>query len=241
MHPVLFQFGPLTLYSYGLMVALGFLAALGVASRRAREAGVAPARLQNLLLVSLLAGLIGGRAGYVLLHWSFYAVRPGEILRLDHGGLVFYGGLALGLAGAFLYMRRHRMPLWATADLLVPPLVLAHAIGRIGCFLNGCCYGVPTGVPWGVVFPHDTLHRHPTQIYEAAFLAVLFVGLSRVRGAKPGTVLLSYGLLYGLWRFSVEFLRGDNPAVACGFSVFQWASLPLAALCAALLWLRRKT
>lgn len=238
MHPILFQLGPLTLYSYGLMIALGFLAAVTVAGRRARRLGLSGEKIQTLGFVALLSGIVGGRLAYVALNWRFYRSDPLEILRLDHGGLVFYGGLALGLLASFLYMRRWRLPVLRTLDLMVPPLVLAHALGRIGCFFNGCCYGTFTDLPWGIAFPPETLHRHPTQLYESAALALLFLWLSRLEG-RPGTVLLSYGLLYGLWRFGIEFIRGDNPAVWGGLTVFQGVSIPLVAVCGGLLLLRR--
>ena len=130
----------------------------------------------------------------------------------------------------------------AALDLFMPPLALAHAVGRIGCFLNGCCYGKPTALPWGVLFPPDILYRHPTQLYEAAALAVIFLLLKRIERRSPpaGTVLLAYGLLYGAWRFLVEFLRADNPPVLAGLTLFQLASLPLALLCGCLLLLRSR-
>lgn len=245
MHPILFQLGPVTLYSYGLAIAAGFLLAASLAARRARAAGLDPARVQRVALIGLLAGLAGGRAAYVFLNWDLYRADPLEILRLDHGGLVFYGGLAAGVLAGVAAIRAAKLPLLATLDLLMPPLVLAHAIGRIGCFLNGCCYGKPTALPWGVLFPQDILYRHPTQLYEAGALLAIFVVLKRIedcpqekRSLPAGTGLLAYGLLYGVWRFLAEFLRGDNPPVLWGFTAFQLASLPLALFCGCLLLLR---
>ncbi len=252
MHPVLLRVGPVTLYSYGLAIAVGFLLAASMAARRARAAGIDPARVQRIALIGFLAGLAGGRVAFVFLNWGLYRSAPLEILRLDHGGLVFYGGLAAGVLAGTAAMRAMKMPVLATLDLLMPPLVLAHAVGRIGCFLNGCCYGKPTALPWGVVFPADILYRHPTQLYEAAALAVIFLLLTRLKkkglpGAPSrtlplpaGTVFLTYGLLYGSWRFLAEFLRGDNPPVLLGLTGFQLASLPLALFCACLLLLWRR-
>ena len=252
MHPVLFTLGPLHFYSYGLMIALGFLAANFLATRRAAVVGIDPARIQSVTLTALIAGLAGGRLAYVLLQWELYRNNPLEILRLDHGGLVFFGGLAAGLAGGIWAIRRAGMPVLRTVDLLIPPLTVAHALGRIGCFLNGCCYGKVTSLPWG---------RHPTQLYEMLALLGIFFLLKRIErrnprpteavpsslprkcrsaGApRPGTVLLAYGLSYGVWRFLVEFLRGDNPPVAWGLTVFQLISLGVVAVSAALLAARR--
>ena len=192
MHPILFHIGPLTLYSYGLMIAIGFLVAITLACRQATKLGLSPERIQTLGLVTLLSGLVGGRLGFVFLNWEFYRGNLLEILRLDHGGLVFYGGLGLGILMGLLYIRRSKLPMAQTVDLMVPPLVLAHAIGRIGCFLNGCCYGKFTDLPWGVAFPPETLHRHPTQLYEAGALLLLFVGLTVLgrRNFKEWTVPL---------------------------------------------------
>ena len=242
MRPVLFELGPLTLYSYGLAVAAGFLLAAFLAARRARAVGINPALIQRIALLGLLAGLLGARAAYVFLHWEIYRADPMEILRLDHGGLVFYGGLAGGLLAGAAAASAAKLPLLATLDLFMPPLVLAHAIGRVGCFLNGCCYGAPTALPWGVVFPPELIYRHPTQLYEAAALVLIFLYLQRMERCSPppGTILLTYGLLYGAWRFLAEFLRGDSPLVLAGLTAFQLASLPLALFCGCLLLLRRR-
>lgn len=226
MHPILFTLGPVHFYSYGLMIALGFLSANILAARRAQALGMDPARIQNITLTALIAGLVGGRLAYVLLQWDLYRNNPLEILRLDHGGLVFFGGLAAGLAGGIWAIRRAGMPVLKTVDLLIPPLTVAHALGRIGCFLNGCCYGK---------------NGHPTQLYEMLALFGIFFLLKRLerRSPPPGTILLTYGLSYGFWRFLVEFLRADNPPVAWGLTVFQLISLAMIAVTGPLLLARR--
>jgi len=235
MHPILFQFGPVTLYSYGLMVALGFMVGLSLALRRAREVNLPPAQIQAFTLLALLAGLIGARATYVALHWDFFRGDLLEILRLDHGGLVYYGGFGLSFLVVLWTIRKNRFPVWKTVDLLIPPLVIAHALGRIGWFLNGCCYGKPSDVPWAVVFPQESIARHPTQLYESAFLLLLFFYLKSLERKDastvlPGTVTFTYGFLYGAWRFFIEFLRGDNPVILWGLTAFQGMSLVLMAL-----------
>ncbi len=241
MHPILFELGPLRFYSYGLLIALGFLAASALAARRAAAAGLDPGKIQGVALTALLAGLAGGRIAYVLLRWDLFRDNPVEILRLDHGGLVFFGGLAGGLLGGVWAIRRAGMPLARTVDLLIPPLVLAHAFGRIGCLLNGCCYGKFTSLPWGIRFPGEELRRHPTQLYEALALLAIFFLLKRLerRAPRPGTVLLAYGLSYALWRFFVEFLRADNPPIALGLTIFQWISVGVA-LVSGILLIRRE-
>ncbi len=233
MHPILLKLGPITLYSYGLMLAIGFLAALQLAVRRARTLSLDPALIQSLALIVLLFGIVGARLSYVLLFWEDFRGNLWEILRLDHGGLVFYGGLLGGILSGVIYLKRKNLLRWQVVDLVIPPLVLAHAIGRLGCFLNGCCYGEPTSLPWAVAFPNEGILRHPTQLYESAALALIFLLLKVVEGRRPtpGFITLLYGFLYGAWRFLIEFLRGDNAQLALGLTAFQWASLPLAFLC----------
>jgi len=271
MHPVLWSWGPVTLYTYGAMLAIAVTAALQLAVRRADRAGVPPERIVDLGLVVLVGGIVGARAVYVAQHWPTYAEAPWEILRLDHGGLVYYGGLFGGVAAALVAIWRLRYPVWATLDLLVPSVALAQGIGRLGCFFNGCCYGVPTTRPWGVRFPGEVVARHPTQLYESAALLLLTgallwrarrpagqravvyrlapkgtfgeakrVGaLSSAPGIAPGTQVAWYLVGYGAWRFTVEFLRGDNPPVLGILTFSQVVSVPLVALGVWLLWRRR--
>jgi phosphatidylglycerol:prolipoprotein diacylglycerol transferase len=241
MHPVLFQIGPLTFYSYGFMIAAGFWAASFVLSRRAAQLGWDAGRIQNVALVALLAGLVGARILYVAISWETFQSNWVEVFRIDHGGLVYFGGLLGGLLGGLWMARIYRFPLLRTVDCFMPALALAHAFGRIGCFLNGCCYGRYTTLPVGVQFPNlGEWPRHPTQLYETVFLISLFFFLRKLdqRNPKPGTVLLAYGALYGLWRFLIEFLRGDHLPVAMNLTLFQWISLALMAVCFPLLALR---
>ena len=242
MHPILFRFGPITLYSYGLLLAMGFFAAVGLAEKRARQRGLDPGTIQNLCLVCLVAGILGARITYVLLFWESFRSDPLEILKLHHGGLVFYGGLVAGTIAGIWYMRRAKLLVLETVDLVIPSLVVGHAIGRIGCFMNGCCRGKPTTVPWAVAFPPEKIPCHPAQLYESAALVALLLFLLYLgrRRPTPGTISLTYGLLYSIWRFLIEFLR-DNPVGPLGLTLFQWMSLPLGFVCGCALWSRRGT
>jgi len=243
MRPILFQWGPFTLYSYGLLLAIGFLAAVSVAMRRAVRQGIDPEKVQTICILALISGLIGARLAYVGLNYRQFMAVPLEIIRLDHGGLVFYGGLIGGVTAVAWYLKKAGLSVGPTLDLLVPPLILAHAFGRIGCFLNGCCYGAPTDLPWGVEFHQDAgawffaegIHRHPTQLYEALVLFGFFVLFSRWKMQRPGFLLFLYGLFYGVWRFINEFLRADNLEGALGLTVFQWVSIGLVSVCALIL------
>ncbi|MCM8812037.1 MAG: prolipoprotein diacylglyceryl transferase [Candidatus Omnitrophica bacterium] len=241
MYPTLLKFGHFTIHSYGLMMAIGFILALSIAQRRARAAGLDPEKIQTLAILALAAGLLGARLAFVALNFPFFVSHPVEVIRLDRGGLVFYGGLTAGIASAVWFVRSKRMPAWRTFDVMMPALVAAHAVGRIGCFLNGCCYGTPSGLPWAVVFPGDSVARHPVQLYETGILFIFYFilkGIGRA-GFRPGVVTLSYGLLYGAWRFLIEFLRGDNPPFAFGLTVFQWWSAGAVFISFAMLLSRR--
>jgi phosphatidylglycerol:prolipoprotein diacylglycerol transferase len=213
--------GPFTLHTYGFLLAVAFLAGLWVASRQAKRAGLDANRITDMAVWVLIAGLLGAKLLLVLVDWRHYGTNPREALALLQSGGVFYGGLLGGIAVAWWYVRRHRLPGWATADVLAPGLVLGQAIGRLGCFSAGCCWGKATQVPWAVTFtdvyaaravgtPMDT-PVHPVQVYEsvAAFLVFFFLLWLAPRKRFHGQVVLAYVSLYSAVRFGLEFLRGD--------------------------------
>lgn len=239
MHPVLWSWGPLTIHTYGVLLALAVLVAGRLAARQAPRVGAAPAQLVDLFVWSVAGGLLGARLVYIAQNWPLYRAQPWEMFRLDHGGLVFYGGLVGGIATTLLLARRMRLPVMPTLDLLIPYVAVAQGIGRLGCFFNGCCYGRPTTAPWGVVFPGAAIARHPTQLYESAAIFLLAAALlRRVRHpVAPGTQLAWYAVGYGAWRLTVEFLRGDNPPVLGPLTFSQVVSLPLVVFG---LWLLRR-
>ncbi len=217
MYPILFQWGPVTIHTYGVLLATGFVVGLWVAARQARREGIVPDRIVDLAFYILLAALIGSRLLYVAVNWSWFAARPLDILKMWEGGLVFYGGLLLAVPVGIWYVRRKGLHVWQVADLLAPSIALAHGIGRLGCFSAGCCYGIETDLPWGVVFsdPHSLAPLgapiHPTQIYESAGELLIFAGLLFYRNKKTahGQVFAAYLFAYGILRFGVEFVRGD--------------------------------
>jgi len=214
MHPVLLKFGPLTVYSYGVMVAVGFGLATALIYRNAAKSNLDKNEMLDLLIIILIAGVIGARLFYVLLNLGYYASRPLEIPNLSMGGLVWFGGFLAALAAAVLYLKRTGLDFWTVADFVAPYLAIGQAVGRIGCFLNGCCYG--TG-------------RHPTQLYSAVLLLAIFAVLRtwQARRHFEGEIFLAYCLLYSVKRFCIEFLRGDNPKVLSGLTLFQVISVVL--------------
>ncbi|MFH1996157.1 MAG: prolipoprotein diacylglyceryl transferase [Candidatus Omnitrophota bacterium] len=243
MYPILAKFGPVTVYSYGFMVAVGFGLAVYLASRRSSSFGIPRNDVIDLSVCVLLAGLIGARLTYVLTNLDYYRTNAAEIVWINRGGLVFYGGFLFGAAAAFVFLKLKKLSFWNVADLIAPYSALAHAIGRVGCFLNGCCKGAPAdpGAFFAVSFPGDQIARYPAQIYSALALILIFVGL-RARQANrrfEGEVFLLYCTAYPLFRFFIEFARNE-PALAAGLTFSQAASVVVIAAAAAALLIMRK-
>ena len=219
MIPVLARFGPVTLYSYGLLLAVAFFTASWQAQRAARNwpdspAPIAPGQIMNACTATLLGGLFGARLLFIFANADVFRLYPLEAFAIWHGGLIWYGGFAGGLAAFTWYLGRHGIPWMRAMDQIIPSVALGHAIGRIGCFLNGCCYGKPTTAWWGVAFPGHIDRVIPTQLIESAGLFLYFLGLRRLQRVavlqRPGTVFWAYALAYGILRFLVEFARGDQ-------------------------------
>ncbi len=230
MYPVLLRLGGFEVTSFGVMVALGAVAGGWLFAREA-EARRLP-QASNLALVGVLAGLVGAKLLWTAEHRG---EEPLLALLTSRGGLSWFGGLVGGVGTALLLVLYRRWPLHPLLAAAAPALALGQALGRIGCFLVGDDYGLPTSLPWGVAFPRGlppTLRPvHPTQLYEAAFLGALTLLLLhwRRQGARDRQLLARYALLAGGFRFGLEFLR-TNVRVAGGLTVAQYASLGLLAL-----------
>lgn len=235
MHPDLFRIGPITIHTYGVMVAIGFLLGMGLALRQARKEGIPSERISDLSFYLLLAAIIGSRVFYILLNPGPYIKNPLAIFKIWEGGLVFYGGLIFAVITGMIYIKRHGLHLWQIADIFAPSIAIGHAIGRLGCFFAGCCHGRPAEVPWAVTFtdPHSLaplgIPLHPTQLYESAgeFVIFLILILLRKRQAFKGELFWTYVMLYSILRFSVEFFRGDaaRGMLAEGLSLAQAISV----------------
>ncbi|MBU6402339.1 MAG: prolipoprotein diacylglyceryl transferase, partial [Verrucomicrobia bacterium] len=157
MHKIAFELGGLTIYWYGILVAAGFLVGLWTASRRSWRDGIPGEAIVDLSPWLIGGGIVGARILYVVSYWREYFVSKPiwEILMVRHGGLVFYGGFLGAALTGVAYARSRRLNLWKLADTLAPSIALGHAFGRIGCLMNGCCYGRPTHLPWAICFPPD--------------------------------------------------------------------------------------
>jgi phosphatidylglycerol:prolipoprotein diacylglycerol transferase len=240
MYPVLFRIAGHDITSFGVMVALGALLGLWTLSREARARGL-PANASDPGVWGLVGGLLGAKLLFVAEHAGQAAITT---LLFDRGGLSWFGGFAGGLAAGLFAVRRARLPWVPLLASAAPALAVGQAVGRIGCFLVGDDYGRPTSLPWGVAFPHGlppTLERvHPTQLYEAIFLAALAALLIRWRRRGMDDVLLiaAYLGIAGTGRFLIEIIR-VNARVALGLTVAQWASLLLVLGSIALLLWRR--
>ena len=234
MHPILLKLGPITLYTYGLMLVVAFIVAAWLASRAAQalprgERAMTAEQTLDLACVSLLGGIVGARLLYAVLYFEAFAAAPLEFFAIWHGGLVWYGGFLGGLAAGVWYARAKGFDALRAADQLIPFVALGHALGRIGCFLNGCCYGDPTTAWCGVVFPGQQQAVLPTQLFEALGLLAIYVVLRmlqrslalRARGRLLGWYLVSYGAL----RFGLEFLRGDQEPWWMGLTLQQCISI----------------
>lgn len=236
MYPILFRLGPLTLYSYGAMLVVALLAVIRFSTQAARRLpeelrAISPEQLVDYCSLALLGGLLGARLFYIALYWPWFVQAPQNILAIWQGGLVWYGGLFGGMCAAWLYVRAKRLDFWRVMDQFVPFLALGHAIGRIGCFLNGCCYGKPTDAWWGVTFRELSEPVLPAQLFEAAGLFALYWLL---RALQQPSVLQRRGRLSGLYfvcyatlRFCLEFLRGDQSTWWMGLTLQQLISIGL--------------
>jgi phosphatidylglycerol:prolipoprotein diacylglycerol transferase len=221
--PRLFHIGNFNMPTYGLLVSLGVLLGLWISVRNSQRQGIDPDKAWNLGIIVVMCGIVGAKVLYIIVDWSDYAAHPGEIFSLNtlQAGGVFSGGLIGAFAAAAWYIRRHRMPALATCDAFAPGLALGHAIGRVGCFAAGCCFGKPTDHFWGVTFTNPIAHElvgtpigealQPTQLFESAVELVNFFILAWMLKRKKfdGQVIGTYFFLYGIARFFLEYLRGD--------------------------------
>lgn len=237
MYPVIGRIGGLEITSFGLMVALGFLAGIWVFGRELRRSGL-PSSLENAALVGAIGGMLGAKVIWAI---EFSDQAPMADLLFSRAGLSWYGGLLGGVGAGVATILYMRAPLIPTLSAATPALAIGHMLGRIGCFLVGDDYGEPSSLPWAVAFPEGApptdVPVHPTQIYEALFLAGLAWLLIRARrtGTPDSTVLGLYFLLAGGFRFLIEFIRVNEP-VFLGLTLAQLFALLLAGVGAALVF-----
>ena len=230
MHRILFHIGSYPIYSYGVMIVIAYFLGLWAVKRESERTGLNPADAENISFILIICGVIGARIWYVWEHWQDYAYTPFDIFKVWQGGLVFYGGLIGAVVGTYLYIKYKKIHFLKTGDAFAPGIALAIGVGRIGCFLNGCCYGKLTHSWIGVSYPATnsppayfqqlrdglitqeaarSLPVIPTQIISTIDLLIIFGVLMYLRRRKPFRGFLFYLLftLYGIHRFFIDFFR----------------------------------
>ncbi|MEO0140401.1 MAG: prolipoprotein diacylglyceryl transferase [candidate division WOR-3 bacterium] len=217
MFPILLKLGSIEIRTYGVMLLLAFLFGIWWTGRELAKKGLQREKVWDLALWIMIAGVAGARLVYVWEHWAYFSKNMGEIIAVWHGGLTFYGGL-LAVPAALVFFRINRWPFWQTADIIAPSLAAGIGIGRWGCFFNGCCYGKPTSLPWGISLPPGTefgqlfpgQRIHPSPLYESLGEWILFfvlIFLVRKRAPYPGFTFLFFVFFSALIRFFNDFTR----------------------------------
>src|SRR5665648_413968 len=249
MYRILFTIGSFSIYSYGLMIALALVVAILFAMREAKKSGEDPERILDLSLYVILGALIGGRLAYVLQYLDYYLKNPIKILYFRQGGLSFLGGFLVAYFLCWLYVKRTKISFWKYADIAAPSIAIGIGIGRIGCFLNGCCYGV-VSENYGIKFPSlhmppvylqqlkdgliasgssYTLPVIPTQLYSSLYGFLIFFILLWIKKYKKydGFLMLSFFILFSISRFTMEFFRFNEN----NYQVFNSLTITQAIFC----------
>ncbi len=264
MHPILFEIGPLTVRTYGLLLAVSFMVGILLALRRSRARGLNQNKMVNMSLLIMLSGIVGARIMYVIPHWNEFSANPLDIISpfqssgsIGLTGLTLYGGFIAAVLASILYLRMNRLSVWKACDAFAPSIALGIGISRIGCFMNGCCFGLPTESALGVVFPafsaagsfYPDISLHPAQLYNAVLgfgLFSLLMWLDR----KPrfdGFVFAMLLITEPVTRFFVDLFRYYESSMTLGnlggavLSVNQGISIALCGVGFLLLgWLRNR-
>ncbi|MBF0118978.1 MAG: prolipoprotein diacylglyceryl transferase [Desulfobacterales bacterium] len=237
MHPILLKLGKLEIYTYGFFIAVGFLVGIFLAKRQAAKEDISPDMILDLGFYILIAAIIGSRIFYIGTNIDFFMNNPIEMFKIWNGGLVFYGGFLGGLITGVLYLKKQKVSIWKTADILAPSLAIGHFFGRIGCLFAGCCYGKQCDLPWSITFKNPQslapigISLHPTQIYDAISNLIIFSFLLFFRRYKKfdGQIFWLYAMFYGIFRIIVEAFRGDFRGVTIlnTFSISQVIGLSI--------------
>lgn len=229
MHPILFKIGDTPFYAYGFFIALGYLSSIALLTFLAKMRNRDPAPFYDLAFIAIVTGVLGSRILFVLTNLEYFERFPSEIFYIWKGGLVFYGGFVVALPCLYIYIRWKKLPIMETLDITAPALALGHALGRIGCFMAGCCHGTACNLPWAIRFDTELVDPalrnvpvHPTQLYEAISLFLLtavMVFLLKRKTFRPGGVSMIYLMGYAILRSIIEIFRGDSVR---GYIIEPW-------------------
>jgi phosphatidylglycerol---prolipoprotein diacylglyceryl transferase len=250
-HPIAFKLGSFTIHWYGVMIALAFLAGLWTATLRARREHIPGEKIADIVFWLMFGAILGARFTYVTTYWQDeFANQPWtEIFMIQHGGLVYYGGFIGATLAGMIYIRWKGLPLWKTADVLAPSIALGSVFGRVGCLLNGCCFGRVCHLPWAIQFPNGSyawdqqfnaglvgreslsLPVHPTEVYDALDNFILYLLLAWLFRHKKfdGQVFATFLVGYAITRSIMEYFRGDYPPdhIHYGLTPGELVSIPI--------------
>jgi phosphatidylglycerol---prolipoprotein diacylglyceryl transferase len=249
MRQILFQLGPLKFYSYGLMLGISFALGIHLALWRARREGVSQDNVFTIAMGIVIVSLIGSKLLHLLVNFKDFLDHPMNAIKHFGGGFVFFGGFLAAMIFVLVMARRYHINILQLFDIYSPSVAIGLGITRIGCFLSGCCFGLPTDLPWAVTFPEGSfafrqyggfVGVHPTQLYESfysVFIFLLLLAFLKYRGKRfHGQVFLIFGTLYSICRFSVEFVRGDlGRGIYFSLSTSQYIGIFMVLLCIALM------
>ncbi len=234
MYPVFFKIGSFSLYTYGVLVFSGVLLVYLSSLREAKRENIDKKNFSDIIFWSILFGFIGARVFYILVEFEHFSDSPLRFI-FGRSGFIFYGGIIFGLGTFYLLARKHKLDFLKLVDIISLNIPLGHALGRLGCFSYGCCYGLPTSSWIGIKFPPNSpagslgVKVIPTQLISFLFLLLLFFTLLAIKKKQKfkGQIVLSYSILYGLFRFIIEFYRNDPRGAIGGFSTSQFIALIL--------------
>ena len=251
MYPTLFKIGKFSVCSYSFFIAIGLISGILLARKEAERTGEDPGKIMDLCFYLLIAAIVGSRLFYIAANPSIFFQDPLEIIRIQNGGLYFYGGFIAALTTGLIYMKSTAMPLWKTADILAPSIAVGQLLGMLGCFLAGCCYGRTCDFSWAVTFTHpDSLAPtgiplHPVQLYFSFNYLIIYGVLLFVRRYKKfdGQLFWIYVLLYGITFAIIETFRGDiqSCSISGALSVSQTIGAALAIIAAVMIMLLRRS
>ncbi|MBS1717236.1 MAG: prolipoprotein diacylglyceryl transferase [Armatimonadetes bacterium] len=218
MHPTLFKIGTFEIPTYGVILMVAFIVGLALARKRAAKFGFTPDQIDNVSFGLIICGILGARILFMIQEWPYFQAHPSEIYTLQMRGLTSFGGIIGGAIWLIYWCVRRRQSILGLMDLMAAPMLIGHVIGRVGCLMNGCCYGGPTTLPWGVEFNHEAFARHPAQLYDSlvnlGMLGLLFLFEKAPR--KVGQSAGMFFMLHGASRIFYEFFRIGSSSTTIG-------------------------